>query len=104
MRWSSVSESERTFDGPIFPITREDTDFGLPFGHVVRASSRGGGILFTLHNTFEWSLAFGEERPSSPTSGPCPVWLSALLVQLLAATNRLCGQAGLLKSLRIMES
>ena len=33
-----MSESERTSDGPIFPITREDTDFGPPFGHVVRAS------------------------------------------------------------------
>jgi hypothetical protein len=33
-----VSESERTSNGPIFPITREDTDFGLSFGHVVRAS------------------------------------------------------------------
>jgi hypothetical protein len=72
-----VSESERTFDGPIFPIAREDTDFGLPFGHVVRASSRGSGILFTLHNTFGWSPALEEERPSSPHF-PLPV-LSASL-------------------------
>jgi hypothetical protein len=76
-----VSESERTFDGPIFPITREDTDFAASpsvtrtkncgsetRGATLARRSRGGGILFTLHNTFEWCPALGEERPSSPTS------------------------------------
>jgi hypothetical protein len=75
-----VSESERTFDRPIFPIAREDTDFGLPFGHVVRASSRGSGILFTLHNTVGWSPALEKERPSSPPlPALCPVRLSAIV-------------------------
>ena len=35
-----MSESERTSDEPIFPITREDTDFGLPFGRVVSEEER----------------------------------------------------------------
>jgi hypothetical protein len=35
-----VSEYERTSDEPIFPITREDTDFGLPFGRVVSEEER----------------------------------------------------------------
>jgi hypothetical protein len=77
LRWSSVSESERTFDGPICPITREDTDFGLPFGHVVRASSRGAAScllhIIPLNGLRPWGT---KDVPHFPL----PVRLSAFLV------------------------
>ncbi len=95
MRWSSVSESERTFDGPIFSIAREDTDFGLPFGHVARGSSRGGGILSTLHNTFERMVPGLGGGKSFVLHFPLSLRLSAFLVRLLAPTTRLCGRAEL---------
>jgi hypothetical protein len=81
LRWSSVSDSERTFDGPIFPITREETDFGLPFGHVARGTSReAASCLLCIIHLNQWSPALGRNV--------CPaVRLSAFLVQLLASNG-----------------
>lgn len=90
MRWSSVSDSERTFDGPIFPITREETDFGLPFGHVARGSSReAASCLLCIIHLNQWSPALGRNvlRPPLPAlsawlSGSLPFWFNSWLLIL----------------------
>ena len=57
MRWSSVSESERASGASADDRTRNCGSETR--GVTLARRSRGGRVLFTLHNTFECSLGLG---------------------------------------------
>ena len=105
MRWSSVSESERASGASADDRTRNCGSETR--GVTLARRSRGGRVLFTLHNTFECSLGLGGGGTSfvpqftlPVLSGSPPFWfnprlvLSALAIGLGCALLSPAGHCG----------
>jgi hypothetical protein len=85
LRWSSVSESERASGASADDRTRNCGSETR--GVTLARRSRGGRVLFTLHNTFECSLGLGGGGTSfvpqftlPVLSGSPPFWFNPRLV------------------------
>ena len=83
MRWSSVSETERASGASADDRTRNCGSETR--GVTLARRSRGGRVLFTLHNTFECSLggggtSFVPQFTLPVLSGSPPFWFNPRLV------------------------